>query len=147
MATNKDKKGAQVPDTTEQAAAVNAAAADQAQGQDAAADVASTTDHQAAAPAVVEVDFGPDFVANADGAQALVALGFPLVVTVANKMPRRVTFPELQGLLLGHVAGLPELHTKAATFRDADQLHRFVTDVQALCELNKFVAGVTVKTA
>lgn len=100
---------------------------------------------QQAAQAPLNVAIGPDSNANGDAAQELVARGFPLPVTVTNQMPRRVTFPELQGLTLAHVAGLPELTTQPATFRNADQLHRFATDVQALCELNGFAAGVTVQ--
>lgn len=91
--------------------------------------------------------FGADAIENGDAAQALLELGFPLKVEITNEMPRRVTFPELKGLLLAHVAGLPELKTKPAVFANADQLHRFVTDVHALCVFNGFTKGVTVTAA
>lgn len=81
--------------------------------------------------------------ANADAlAELLEGSDFPLKVQVVNVMPRPVFFPELQGLTLGHVAGTPESKTGTAVFRDVDQLHRFATDVQALCEFNEFKRGV-----
>lgn len=123
--------------------ATTSTSTDTQQATTAAAD--SQQGAQQAAQAPLNVAIGPDSNANGDAAQELVARGFPLSVTVTNQMPRRVTFPELQGLTLAHVAGLPELTTQPATFRNTDQLHRFATDVQALCELNGFAAGVTVQ--
>lgn len=136
--------------TVEQAQAGAASAStDTSAGTATSASASAGATESPAPPAEAEpfkAAFGPDFTANADAAQELVARDFPLAVRVTNEMPRRVTFPELQGLLLAHVAGLPELKTQPATFRSADQLHRFVTDVQALCELNGFKAGVIVET-
>lgn len=89
-------------------------------------------------------------MSQSDNADALAELleqsEFPLKLEVVNQMPRPVSFPDLQNLFLGHVAGKPESKTGTAVFRDVDQLHRFATDVQGLCEFNGFKHGVQLTT-
>lgn len=86
---------------------------------------------------------GVDMEENAEAGQVLAALTFPIRVQLENLMPRRVSFPDLQGLSMGHCAGPKEMSQGKAVISDADRMHRFLTDVQALCELNDYAVGVT----
>lgn len=139
--------------TADQGATQKAAEQDTGTTQDAGAgagqqDAATTTtavETAAAAPLVLALG-----VSQSDNADALAELlqqaEFPLKLQVVNQMPRPVSFPDLQNLFLGHVAGKPESKTGTAVFRDVDQLHRFATDVQGLCEFNGFKHGVQLTT-
>lgn len=149
-------EGTAAQSTGDSAAATNAATgtttappADQSATQK-AAEQGTTQDagagQQAAAAPLVLV-LGMSQSDNADAlAELLEQSAFPLKLEVVNQMPRPVSFPDLQNLFLGHVAGKPESKTGTAVFRDVDQLHRFATDVQGLCEFNGFKHGVQLTT-
>lgn len=66
--------------------------------------------------------------------QTLSGVKFPLVLTVSNRLPFQVSFPAAGRLYLrpsGHDGS-----TGIATFAEYDEFARFVTDVQAIAELN-----------
>lgn len=72
----------------------------------------------------------------------LAAVKFPVTVQVANHQPFHVSFPAAGRLYLrpsGHAGD-----TGTATFADAATFARFVTDVQAVADLHKIEAALTV---
>lgn len=72
----------------------------------------------------------------------LKAVEFPLTVQVANHQPFHVSFPAASKLYLrpsGHDGA-----SGAATFKDEAAFARFVTDAQAVADLNKIETALTV---
>ena len=80
------------------------------------------------APSLSGADVRENIEAMASGVK------WPLTARVTNLLPMRVSYPWAGGLLLapsGHDGSAGD-----AVFRDHETLLRFVTDVQALAELN-----------
>ncbi|NCC41645.1 MAG: hypothetical protein EOM21_19960 [Gammaproteobacteria bacterium] len=67
-------------------------------------------------------------------------LKFPLQVLATNRMPCHLCFPYANGLYLSASAHAGS--SASATFADADAFARFVTDVQAIAELNAVKVAV-----
>lgn len=97
-------------------------------------------------PAYVQVQFGQDLAENGFAEHELSQLGFPREVVISNRMPRRISLPDLQGLSLAHVAAEEPQRVGKAVFKDAAHLARFVADMRAICELNDYAVGVLVET-
>lgn len=71
----------------------------------------------------------------------LTGLKFPLTLQVTNRLPFHVSFPSA-GLYLRPSAH--EDSSKPAAFKDAATLARFVTDVQAIAQLNAAAVALEV---
>lgn len=72
----------------------------------------------------------------------LAGLKFPLKVAVTNRLPFHLSFPQAGGLYLR--ASAHKNSSGTAEFSDADALARFVTDVQAIADLNKAEVAVEI---
>ena len=75
--------------------------------------------------------------ANEVVAEAFKDVEFPLDVEFKNFMPRNVSFPEIEGLYLKHVAAL-EGTKITLRVNNFDQLQRLTSSVEAIAELNKY---------
>lgn len=75
--------------------------------------------------------------ANEVVSEAFKDVEFPLDVEFKNFMPRNVSFPEIEGLYLKHVAALEgtKITLRVSNF---DQLQRLASSVEAIAELNKY---------
>lgn len=75
--------------------------------------------------------------ANEVVSEAFKDVEFPLDVEFKNFMPRNVSFPEIEGLYLKHVAAL-EGTKITLRVNNFDQLQRLTSSVEAIAELNKY---------
>lgn len=75
--------------------------------------------------------------ANEVVSEAFKDVEFPLDVEFKNFMPRNVSFPEIEGLYLKHVAAL-EGTKITLRVNNFDQLQRLASSVEAIAELNKY---------
>lgn len=75
--------------------------------------------------------------ANEVVSEAFKDVEFPLDVEFKNFMPRNVSFPEIEGLYLKHVAAL-EGTKITLRVKNFDQLQRLTSSVEAIAELNKY---------
>ncbi len=80
--------------------------------------------------------------ANQDVEKVFGQAKFPLEVTFENFMPRRVSFPEVPGLVLAHVAKLED--TKITLLvPDFATLQRLSSSVEAIAGLNSYAKAMT----
>lgn len=80
--------------------------------------------------------------ANQDVEKVFGQAKFPLEVTFENFMPRRVSFPEVPGLVLAHVAKLVD--TKITLLvPDFATLQRLASSVEAIAGLNSYAKAMT----
>lgn len=75
--------------------------------------------------------------ANDLAAKEFAKAKYPLKLVATNLMPRDVAFPEVEGLFLRH-AGNEVERTKEITVDSEDQLHRLVSSVEQIAELNGY---------
>lgn len=66
---------------------------------------------------------------------------YPLAVTVRNCMPAPACFPEVDGFSLDHVAAGTGVE-KQVTVRDYATLQRLGSNIEQICELGRYQAGI-----
>lgn len=71
---------------------------------------------------------------------------YPLKVLVVNRMPRNVSFPEIDGLFLRNVAN-PKESQKVVTIPNADAFQRLASSVEQVAELNKYQVALVISEA
>lgn len=81
--------------------------------------------------------------ANVQIAEAFGNLTYPLTATVQNHMPRDLSFPEVQGLFLRHVASATGT-SKTVTITSYDLLQRLASSINQIAALNNCALAVTI---